>query len=331
MKKFSNSIITLALAVLLGMLGTSCQPRKGSNGPTNGIAKVICEESFQNIMEQEIQVFEYLYPDANILPRYQSETAAFDSLFNKKVDLIITSTDLTKRQKDYLKAQGRAYRSQLIALDAVAIVVNSDNDINELSMSELKELFTGQSRQWGKLTPTKFKNDSIRLLFDGNAGGVIHYIKDTFLGGKDFSFPVYSAHSSEEVFEIVEKNRNAVGFIGVSWVSDDMGASKKSVAQRAQELNAENDTARLINFTNRVKVLRVRDDKTQVTGKLPYQAWINDGSYPLFRKIFAIDASPTGTLDHGFYAFLTGAIGQKIILQTGVMPAAEPVRTVEVR
>ena len=45
----------------------------------------------------------------------------------------------------------------------------------------------------------------------------------------------------------------------------------------------------------------------------------------------AIDASPVGSPDHDFFAFLTGVIGQKIILQTGIVPASVPIRVVELQ
>ncbi|MDD6007592.1 MAG: phosphate ABC transporter substrate-binding protein, partial [Bacteroidales bacterium] len=53
----------------------------------------------------------------------------------------------------------------------------------------------------------------------------------------------------------------------------------------------------------------------------PYQAYIYDGSYPLYRPIYAICAGVMGSLPHGFFSFVTGFNGQKIIQQTGVLPA----------
>ena len=326
MKNKFNIFIFLAVAVLL----VACDYGKPRNAATSGLAKVICEESFQNILEQEIEVFEYQYPEANILPRYMSENAAFDSLFSGKVDLIVVSHDLEKNERDYLKSSNRAYRSRMIAVDAVAIIVNKNNDIDELSMTELKDIFTGKYRTWGKVTPTKnLKNDSILLVFDNNASGVFHYISDNFLNGGLFSFPVYSQQSPEDVFKAVEAHKNAIGFVGVSWITDDMKSSLL-VEDRYKELNEESTGPVAIDFTDRIKVMKVRPDD-KLKGYKPYQYYINSGDYPLFRKIYAIDASPMGTLDHSFFVFLTGVIGQKIILHTGVMPGAEPVRNVEVK
>ena len=41
---------------------------------------MVCDNSFENIMAQEIDVFEYQYPDAHILVRYGTQAEALDSL-----------------------------------------------------------------------------------------------------------------------------------------------------------------------------------------------------------------------------------------------------------
>lgn len=314
---------------LLLMLGAaSCgEKKKPTNTSTSGIAKIICDESFRTIMDQEIEVFEYSYPSASIMPTYMNESAALDSLLHKRVDFIVTSRDLTDGQRDILKKQGRAYRSRKIAVDAVAIIVNNDNNIPELSMAELEEIFTGKAKKWGDVFPSNVKNDSIKIVVDESGSGVSHYIKDKFINGGALPPNVRTAHGSEEVFKAVETHKNAIGFVGVSWISDNLKYQSSTLEDKVANLqNSQEVTA--IPFTDRIKVVPIRGEDN-ISGVKPYQAYINDGSYPLFRVIWAIDASAGGTLDHGFFSFVTGVIGQKIILQTGILPAAEPVRYVE--
>ncbi len=320
-----KSISLFALASLLLML-TACHGGTTTNTSTSGMAKIACDESFRNILDQEIEVFEYSYPEANIMPTYMDEAAALDSLLHKQVDLIITSRDLTDEQRDILGKQGRAYRSRKIAVDAVAIIVNKENDIDELSMSDLRDIFAGKVVRWGEVFPTKLKRDSIMLVFDSSGSGVMHYMKDKFLKGGSFGPNVFAQHSTDDVFRAVQAHKNAIGFLGVSWITADLKSNAITMEERVLDLKNNNDVS-VIDFTDRIKVMKVRDDD-RPQGCKPYQAYINDGSYPLFRTIWAIDASAGGTLDHGFYSFLTGVIGQKIILQTGILPAAEPVRYV---
>ena len=312
---------------LVVLLLTACNNNKPSNTSTSGIAKIACDESFRNILDQEVEVFEYSYPDASIMVDYTDEAAALDSLMHRNVDLIITSRDLTNDQRDILKKQGRAFRSRKIAVDAVAIIVNKENDIDELSMSDLRDIFSGKVARWGEVFPTRLKRDFIKVVFDTSGSGVTHYVKEKFLNGGSFGKNVYAQHSTDDVFRIVQSNKNAIGFIGVSWITADLKTNERTMEEKVLDLKNNNEVS-VIDFTDRIKVMAVRGDE-QPQGVKPYQAYINDGSYPLFRTIWAIDASAGGTLDHGFFSFLTGVIGQKIILQTGILPAAEPVRYVE--
>ena len=321
------STLVVALALLMGL--SACGDRRPKSTSTRGIARIMCDESFQSVLEQEIAVFEYQYPEASIMPEYINEHDALDSLFNNKVDLIIISHDLTADQKKSLKKIGRGYRTKMIAVDAIAIIVNKQNDIEELSMEDLRDIFTGKVKRWGEVFPTKLKNDTIKVMFDGSGTGVVHYMKDKFLNGGKFGPNVYARQSSKEVFDAVEQYKNVIGFIGVSWITSDLKSSEIPIAQKYEELKTKNEVS-VIDFTDRIKVMPVRgDDKVQ--GVKPYQAHINSGEYPLVRTIWAIDASYNGMLDHGFFTFLTGVIGQKIILQTGILPAAEPIRYVEVQ
>jgi phosphate transport system substrate-binding protein len=289
----------------------------------------MCEESFQSVLEQEIAVFEYQYPEASIMPQYINEHDALDSLFHNKVDLIIISHDLTKDQKTSLKKLGRGYRSKMIAVDAIAVIVNKQNDIEDLSMQDLRDIFTGKVKRWGEVYPTKLKNDTIKVMFDGSGTVVVNYMKEKFLGNAKFGPNIYARKSSSDVFDAVEQYKNVIGFIGVSWITSDLKSLEKPISEKYDELKTKNEVS-VIDFTDRIKVMPLRADD-QLQAVKPYQAHIHSGDYPLVRKIWAIDASYNGTLDHGFYAFLTGVIGQKIILQTGVLPAAEPVRTVELQ
>lgn len=330
MKRLITISLALIAVITLATRLTSCGD-KPSNTSTRGLSKVVCDVSFQHILEQEIDVFEFQYPEANILARYMSEKDAFDSLMDKKVEVIIVSRDLTENQKKVLKAQGRARRSRQIAVDAVAIIVNQANDVDELTLEDLGEIMSGKVTTWGQVAPTNnVKNEKIQVVFDGNGTGVLHYMKDKFLGGKEFPMQVYSQKTPEDVFKAVEAHKGAVGFIGVSWISKNMDKRSLTLEERVDELNKQTD-APDIQFSDRIKVMPVRDSQKQIVARKPYQYYINSGEYPLFRTIYAIDASAAGTLDHGFYAFLTGVVGQKIILLTGIMPAAEPVRTVELQ
>ena len=107
-----------------------------------------------------------------------------------------------------------------------------------------------------------------------------------------------------------------------------MKGKSEPVEQRVAKLN-ENDTTTIDFENSRIKVLKVRRDD-ELIGYKPYQVYIYDARYPLYRSIYVTCTGPVGGLAQGFYCFLTGFIGQKIIQNTGVLPAAIQPRVVSI-
>lgn len=313
-------ISTMAmLSLAVGISTASCDRHKPADSSTSGITTLVCDESFKNIINQEVDVFEFTYPNASIMTYFTDERTAIDSLMNRKAGLVITARELTDKQKKYFKDQDRNVRCQRIAVDAIAIIVNKDNNVDELSVSELREIMSGEASKWEDVFPSKL--GKIQVIFDRQGSSTMKYIADSVMRGKKFSQDVFACNNNQEVFEQVEKRKNSIGVIGVSWITADLQSpdiDHRSMQEKVDNLQ-NNDTA-AIDFTNRIKVLKIRRDNDPNAYK-PYQLYIYEGSYPLYRSVYAITTSPNGSLAHGFYSFLTGFIGQKIILNTGVMPA----------
>ncbi|MGM9803204.1 MAG: PstS family phosphate ABC transporter substrate-binding protein [Muribaculaceae bacterium] len=323
--------MSLAMASLTLAMLMSCGKSKSTgveDTTTSGMTTIVCDQSFQNILNQEIEVFEFQYPNASVIPFYEDESAAIDSLMQMKTRLIITAHELSQEQKDYLKSKNRPARTQRLAVDAIALIVNRDNDIDELTMEDLRDIFSGKVMTWGEITPTKLKRDSIAVVFDGSGSSVTRYMRDSLLNGKPFIKNVYAQGSSDAVFDLVAKRKNALGIVGVSWITADMKGKSEPVEQRVENLN-QNDTTTIDFENSRIKVLKVRRDD-ELIGYKPYQVYIYDARYPLYRSVYVTCTGPVGGLAQGFYCFLTGFIGQKIIQNTGVLPAAIQPRVVSI-
>ncbi|MDE5649677.1 MAG: phosphate ABC transporter substrate-binding protein, partial [Duncaniella sp.] len=69
MTRILRSFSAIALTALT-MMAVSCG-KKAEQKPST-LAKVACDESFENIMEQEIDVYEYIYPKEDVLAYYLS-------------------------------------------------------------------------------------------------------------------------------------------------------------------------------------------------------------------------------------------------------------------
>jgi len=281
-------------------------------------------------MEEEIEVFEYQYPDASIIPYYVSEKDAVDSLLANKTQLIVTTRELSEEQIDFMKNKHkRVVRQNCIAVDAVALIVNKDNPVGMLSMNDISEILSGKISRWDQLAG----NDTtkIKIVFDNPGSSTVSFMREKFMGGKPISDNpnAYGQKDNAEVFDVVKKDKNALGIISVSWLGDDLERKKVPMNRRLSDLQNENDTVRA-NFTEEIRILKVRTEDNPV-GFLPYQAYINTGEYPLFRKVYMISTGSNSTVVHSFYTFVTGFVGQKIISLTGIMPYHVNQRLVELK
>ena len=317
--KHSRLFFPAFIVAASAMMMLSCDRHKPTDSSTSGITTLICDATIKNVISQEVDVFEFTYPKASIMTWYTDEHSAIDSLVTMKSSLIITARQLTDKQKEYLKSQNRNVRTQQIAVDAIAIIVNPANNIDELSIGELRDIMTGKAERWDDVFPPEL--GKIQVVFDHAGSSTVKYVTDSLLRGEKFTSEVYACENSEEVFREVEKRKNAIGVIGVSWITADLenaDTDNRTMQQKVADLQ-KNDTS-AIDFTSRIKVLKIRRDNCPTAYK-PYQLYIYEGNYPLYRSIYVTTTAPNGSLAHGFYSFLTGFIGQKIILGTGVMPA----------
>lgn len=316
--------IALAAALCVGGFSSCLKYEKDPNSSTSGTATMVCDNTFENIFSQEVDVFEYQYPDAHLLVRYASQSEAFDSLFNLNTRTIVAARDLTSQEKSALKAKYKKerganvnVRSAKIAVDAVALIVNPKNTVEKLTVPEIADILSGETSEWNQLEPSD--RGKIKVVIDQQGSSLATFLTDSILDGRELGPNVFAAGSVQDVFNIVESNPDAIGILGVSWITTDMESADLTGKEIAESV-LSSDPVQGTELTKKVKVLKVYRPG-QVRAYKPYQQYIFDGSYPLFRQIYMITTASSSNVAGGFYSFVTGPTGQKIILKTGILPA----------
>lgn len=335
-RKFTRLAGALSLGAILATLAIGCgQIKRGEY--VDGSATMYCDDGFRQILQEEIEVFEYQYPESAIIPYYVDEQTAMDSLLADKTQLIVSTHELTKDQIDYIKDKfRRIVRQRCIAVDAVAMIVNKDNPVSQLTMDDIKGIMQGKISKWNQLAVPD--DATIKLVFDNQGSSTVSFMREKFLGkdGKISDNPnAFAQKDNAEVFDIVKKDRNAIGIISVSWLGSDLTEAKNvPVDKRMEDYAVENDTI-ATNLTTEVKILKVanpvEENDYSLTGYMPYQAYIYSGEYPLFRKVYMISSATGSSVLNSFYQFCGGFIGQKIISKTGILPYKMSARLVNLQ
>ena len=89
MKRQFRLIGLVALVVL-----SACNS-KSKDTYSSGVVSIAADESFEPIIQEEIEVFENLYPLAGIVPRYTTEVEAINLLLKDSVRLAIINPILS--------------------------------------------------------------------------------------------------------------------------------------------------------------------------------------------------------------------------------------------
>ncbi|MDE6681234.1 MAG: substrate-binding domain-containing protein [Muribaculaceae bacterium] len=332
----ASKITLCLLSVLVGLGVLSCTPVKRGEY-ASGSATLFCDEGFRNILDEEIEVFEYSYPKASIVPFYVSEQEALDTLLADQTQAIIITHELTPEQRDYMKKTfKRVVRQNCIAVDAVALIANKNNPVSALSVDDIGAIMQGKITRWSQLAGND--TTAIKIVFDNAGSSTVSYMRDRFLSGDarlSDNPNAYAQKSNAEVFDVVKKDPNALGIISVSWLGDDLSAARNiPMDKRVADYQNETDTV-ASQLTSEVNIIKVsnptaNNDFDPVAYK-PYQAYIATGQYPLFRKVYMISTASNSTVLHSFYTFMTGFVGQKIITLTGILPYHMNPRVVQLK
>jgi len=311
----SNTSYKFICFFILSFILFSCSQNNNSptDTPTTGIIEIAVDESFAPIIEAEISVFEGLYKEASIIPRYTPETEAFKLLLDDSVRMIVVTRDLNAKEKKFFESKHFFPKSIKIATDGIAIILNNENPDTVFTTEMIQGILLGKYTYWNEINP-KRKKEKIKVVFDNPNSGTVHYAIDSICNGKGFASHVSAVETNKAVIEFVKENPFSIGIIGGSWISD-------------------RDDSTCLSFLNTIKVASITKDSVINTENAfaPYQAYVALHQYPYVRNIFIILSEPRTGLASGLTSFITSDRGQRIILKSGIVPATQPVRLINVR
>lgn len=311
----AKQLLPLSLLAVLVALGACRQTPK--DGPTDtyttGTVAIAADESFQPIVQEEIDVFEALYPMAHIRPRYVTEVEAVNLLLKDSLRLVIASRRLTPEEKYSFNSRKFFPQEIKIATDGLALITHLSNPDSLISVDDIRGILTGEKTRWKDIYPGS-RLGEIQLVFDNKNSSTVRFAIDSICRGKPLAGNVSALKTNKEVISFVSKTPGAMGIIGVNWLSD------------------RNDSTGLT-FNKEVRVMSVSHSArpTLENSFKPYQAYLYYGDYPLARDIYALVNDPRNGLCWGFSGFLTSYRGQLIIQKSGLLPATQAVRIVNVK
>lgn len=213
---------------------------------------------------------------------------AYEKLFNGEVDMIFVAAP-SDSQKKVAKNKGLELEMTPIGREAFVFFVNQKNQINGLSIDQIKDIYSGKVKNWEDVGG---KNDSIRAFQRPEDSGSQSALQ-RLMGDK-------------AIMEAPTEN-----------VASGMGDIIEEVANYRNYDNA-------IGYTFRFYVKEmVKNDQIkllEIDGIAPTKETIQNGTYPLSTEFYIVTAGTDNPNVEPFIEWILSSQGQEILEKTGFVP-----------
>ena len=209
-----KKIITILCAVVMALsLFAGCGQKANDNGTTTG-GTVSTDGSTS--MEKVIGALGESFMEANsgTTFTYNPTGSGIQAVSEGRCDIGLSSRAL----KDDEKASG--LKETIVALDGIAIIVNPQNPVKDLSLEQIAKIYTGEITNWKDVGG----EDAEIVLIGREAGSGTRDGFESITDTKDACQYRQELTSTGDVITTVSQNPNAIGYASLASIKDSVKA-----------------------------------------------------------------------------------------------------------
>jgi phosphate transport system substrate-binding protein len=285
----------LLLAMLIAL--SACRPEPGATESV-GSQRAIQNKGSDTLVNLALawaEAYQEVDPGVSIAVTGGGSGTGIAALINGTVDIANASRQMTEDEISAAQANGIDPVEFTVAVDAIAVIVNPQNPVSELTIDELSDIFTGRIVNWKEIGG----NDAPIVLVsrETNSGTHVYFLEQAVRRGEPENKDIFAPQtllmlSSVGITSEISRNPNAIGYDGLGYV------------------------------TESEKVIAVAKDSASPY-VLPSAKTAADDSYPLSRYLYMYTAGePTGVIAQ-YLDWIRGPKGQAIVAQLGFVPLTQ--------
>jgi phosphate transport system substrate-binding protein len=209
----------------------------------------------------------------------------FAALIDGTTDIAMASRKMKMGEKLKLTEAGKAFKEIIIGHDALAVVVNPNNKVSNLTREQLSNIFTGKITNWKEVGG---ENLPIVVYSRETSSGTYEFFKEHILENKNYASNVLSMPATGAIIQSVSQTKGAIGYVGLAYIEK---------------------TVKTINVSF--------DGKTFVSPKMETA---KNHTYPVVRPLFYYYLDSKEKEVKPFIDFVLSVEGQKIVQEVGYVP-----------
>jgi len=285
---------TLAAAAALALLLAACffpaacgrpAPEGGPPGSENFVT-IKGSDTMVHLVTSWAEAYMDVNPDANISVTGGGSGTGIAALLNGNTDICAASRETSGEEKQLAQQKNMDIKEYKVARDGIAVVVNPANPIPELTLEQLKKIYTGAVNDWSQVGGPP---GQIVLLSRESSSGTYVFFQEHVLQKQDYAVDARLMPATSAIVQSVADDAQAIGYVGLGYA---------------------------LEAADRVKILAVKANET-APAVLPSEETIRSGAYSIARPLYYYVAAPVSEAVAGFIEFCLSPPGQKIVKEIG--------------
>jgi phosphate transport system substrate-binding protein len=319
MRSTARSLPLAAAALLMATTVTAQSvkvdpsiPAYEKTASVSGNLNSIGSDTLNNLMTLWAEGFRKLYPSVRVQIEGKGSSTAPPALIAATAQLGPMSRPMKSSELDeFEKRFGYKPTPVRVAVDALAVYVNKDNPVEQLTLPQVDAIFSKTRRSefpsdvatWGDLGVNgNWKARPISAYGRNSASGTYAYFKEHALFKGDYKDTVKEQPGSASVVQGVTEDDFAIGYSGIGYKTSGVKAVALAAKDGAPFYPAEPEA-------------------------------VFSGKYPLARYLYVyINKAPNKPLDpltREFLRFVLSQAGQETVVKDGYLPLPNSIVTEE--
>ncbi len=226
------------------------------------------------------------HPDVTLQVTGGGSGTGISALINGTTDVCQSSRAMSAPEKEKLRDRYATTGVEIpVARDGLSVYVNAANPMTEISMDQLKLIFTGKVTNWKEVGGADSK---IVIYSRENSSGTYVFFKEHVLKNADYSPRAQTMPGTAAVVNAVSKEKFGIGYGGAAYAKG-------------------------------IKILKVKKDDAS-PGVLPELANVQSGTYALSRPLFFYLRNQPAGETKSFVDWVLSAEGQGVVTKVGYFP-----------
>jgi phosphate transport system substrate-binding protein len=278
-KKKKMKIKISIFAVLLGLFSFGF-------APGNDVITVKGSDTMVILAQRWAEQYMSTHPGVTIQVTGGGSGTGISALINGTTDICDASRPMKQSEREKLKQRFNTLGVEIkSSRDGLAIYVQESNPVKELTLQQLKDIYTGKTTNWKQVGG----NDAKIILYSReNNSGTYVYFKDNVLEGEDYAASAQNMPGTAAVVNAVAKDKNGIGYGGAA-------------------------------YGKGIRFVKVKRDANSA-GFEPNKESVMSGNYPISRFLYMYTRSkPTGALKE-YIDWILSSEGQEIVSKVGYFP-----------